>query len=172
MARTTHSTFPTTVSLRLLSVDRTDFVYGDYFTYEVLIENTGKQPLTIPWSPNTGEFYQPVPRTPDGFLAGAVSLTVESAEAEPTTLTRFDSSALYGSKEVPRSLLTLEPGRTARIRAPTQFSAAMDQGRTAIFQQPDGEVRLRATFSIYNINFPLTRSTNAIPVRVTRRLPI
>jgi len=160
---------PATLRLKLLSVDRTDYIYGDYFVFEVLIENTGNKVVTLPWSPNTGEFMQPVPRIPDGFLSGRVSVHVESATGEPALLSLLDSQSLYGSNEVPRSLLRLEPGRTARIRAATQWSAPMPQGREAILRQPAGAVRLRARFALDIDNFPLARSTNTIEVRVMSR---
>jgi hypothetical protein len=62
----------------------------------------------------------------------------------------------------------LAPGRTAHIRVPIQLSATMNETRDAILQQPD-LVRLRAVFSIHIDNFPLTRSTNTVPIRVRRR---
>jgi len=166
---TPHAMLPATLRLTLLSVDRTDFVYGDYFTFEVLIENTATKVVILPWSPNAGEFMQPVRRIPDGFLNGMVSVHVESATGEPVLLSLLDSQPLYGSNEVPGSLLRLEPGRTARVRAPTQWSAPMPQGREAILRQLAGTVRLRARFSLDIDNFPLAQSTNTIEVRVVSR---
>src|SRR5687767_3789706 len=47
-----HPVFDTTIKLTLVSVDVPVFAWGDYFVYEVLIENTGKKPVTLPWSPD------------------------------------------------------------------------------------------------------------------------
>jgi hypothetical protein len=45
---TSHPKYVTSLKLTLLSVDVSDFVYGDYFVYEVLIENTGTAPAVLP----------------------------------------------------------------------------------------------------------------------------
>jgi hypothetical protein len=50
---------PSTLKLTLVSIERNDLIYGDYFVYEVLIENTGKEAVTLPWSGDRGTFVQP-----------------------------------------------------------------------------------------------------------------
>ena len=165
-----HRMAPSTLKLTLVSIERAAFVYGEHFTYEVLIENAGNVPITLPWSPNEGAFAQPFPRTPAGFLGGSIYLQVESESGG--TLGLLNSQAMYGSQETPGSLLVLGPGRTALLRMPTQWSATMDGGRAKILQQPEGAVRLRAVLGLYLDDFPLTRSTNTLPVRITpRQLP-
>jgi hypothetical protein len=155
--------------LTLLSVDRTDFVYGEEFIYEVLIENIGRETIVLPWSPDLGAFVQPAPRLPAGYLRGSVYLRVESASGQPEVLALLESQSLYGSDEVPRSRLNLAPGRTALLRVPARWSATMPEGRAGILKQPDGAVQVRAVFSVYVHNFPLVRSTNALPLRVLPR---
>jgi|SRR5688572_12239585 len=157
------------LKVTLVSIDRTDFMYGDEFVYEVLIENTGGQPITLPWSPDRGAFVQPAPRTPAGYLSGRLYLHVESVTAQPVLLALLESQMLFGSDEVPRSRLILAPGRTALLRVPAQWSASMPEGRAGILKQPDGAVQVRAVFGIDIDNFPLTRSTNTLPVRVMPR---
>ena len=164
-----HPSVSNPLRLTLRSIDGADFAYGDYFNFEVLIENTGKQPIRIPWSPNAGAFAQPVRRTPSEFLNGGLSLQVESADGKQALLAFLDSQALYGSAEVPGSLLMLAPGRIAHVRVPAQWSATVDAGRDAILRQPGGAVQVRAVFSIFVDSFPSARSTNTIPVRVVRR---
>ena len=51
-----HQVFATTLKVTLVTVDVSNFTWGDYFVYEVLIENSGKQPVTLPWSPDRGAF--------------------------------------------------------------------------------------------------------------------
>lgn len=176
-----HQTYVTSLKLTLVSVDISNIVFGDYFIYEVLIENTGKAPVTLPWSPNHGAFAQPVRRTPPGFRSGLLYLDVESSDEASSRLAMLDAQSLLGSQEVPGSLRELAPGRTARIRAPAQWSATMPEGRDAVLRQPDGIVRVRAVFlmdravgedpSIIGVadEVPLTRSTNTITVRATPR---
>lgn len=173
-----HQKYLTSLKLTLLSIQLSDFALGDYFVYEVLIENTGKAPVTLPWSPNVGAFAQPVPRTPAGYRVGLVWLQVESAGEQPALLALLDPQPLYGAEEVLRSLQVLAPGQTAHIRAPSQFSASMPEGRAAILRQPDGAVRLRAVYSMNRVTetgigladeVPLTRSTNAVTVHVMPR---
>jgi len=38
------------VTISLSSIDRETYAIGDSMVYEVLIRNTGAQPLTVPWS--------------------------------------------------------------------------------------------------------------------------
>src|SRR5688500_1773945 len=59
----THATIPCALKLSLVSIERTDSAYGDFFTYEVMIESPGKEAVSLPWSPNAGAFAQPAPRT-------------------------------------------------------------------------------------------------------------
>src|SRR5687768_7094606 len=80
-----------TLKLTLVSVDRTDFIYGEEFIYEVLIENIGKEPIALPWSPDRGAFVQPAPRTPAGYLSGGLYLQVESTNVQPAVLALLDS---------------------------------------------------------------------------------
>ena len=160
---------PSPLKVTLVSVDRTDFVYGEEFVYEVLIENISKELVTLPWSPDQGAFVQPAPRIPSGYISGSVYLLVESASGQPAVLALLDSQSLYGSDEVSRSRLALAPGRTALLRVPAQWSATMDEGRTRILQQPDGAVQVRAVFSVHADRAQLTRSTNTLPMRVVAR---
>jgi hypothetical protein len=95
---------------------------------------------------------------------------VESRDGTTSYLTHLDPQALYGSPEVPGSLLVLAPGKTALIRVPAQWSANTTSGREAVLAQPGGMVRLRATFSISTNDLPpLIRSENAISVTVVPR---
>ena len=160
---------PSPLSLTLVSVDIADLAYGDYFTFEVLIENTSREPVILPWSPDAGAFAQPVRRMPEGFLSGFVSLRIESEDDQQSTLALLDGQPLYGSSEVLRSLLTLAPGRTALLRVPAQMSATMQVGRANILEQPDGVVRLRAGFSLSSSTGPPIGSTNTLPIRVRPR---
>ena len=177
-----HPSYVTTLKLTLVSVDISDFTYGDRFVYQVLVENTGGAPALLPWSPNPGAFAQTVRRMPPGFRSGSLWLEAESVESvEPVRLAMLDGQSLRRSAEVPGSLLELAPGRTALIRVPAQWSATMPEGRAAVLRQPDGAVRLRAVFAVESpagdgssgiatANYvPLTRSTNTITVRVVPR---
>ena len=181
MSGSSHPNYVTSLKVTLLSVDVSDFVYGDYFIYEVLIENTGKAPVTLPWSPNPGAFARPFEYMPPGFRTGQLYLQVEPAGGAPDRLALLDAQPLRGSIEVPGSLIQLAPGQVARVRVPEQWSATMPEGRSAVLRQPDGEVRLRAVFSVTppagdgslaigSADYvPLTYSTNTIRVRVRPR---
>jgi hypothetical protein len=107
MSTLTHQKYLTSLKLTLLSIQFSDFVLGDHFVYDVLIENTGKASVTLPWSPDKGAFAQPVPRMPAGYRLALVSLYVESASEQPTLLALLEAQLLYGSEEVPHSLLVL-----------------------------------------------------------------
>jgi len=182
ISASSHPKYVTSLKLTLLAVDVSESVYGDYFVFEVLIENTGKASVTLPWSPNPGDFARPSQYMPPGFLSGQIYLQVEGAGGASDRLALLDAQPLRGSKEVPGSLIELAPGQTARVRVPEQWSATMPEGRDAVMRQPDGEVRIRAVFSVTGPAgdgsmaigsadyVPLTRSTNTLTVRVIPRV--
>jgi len=125
-----------------------------------------RQPVTLPWSPDSGAFAQSVPRKPAGFATALLSLDVESTGDQPAFLSLIEPKGLKGSTEVPRSLLVLKPGQTALIRAPSQWSAPNGVWRDAILRQPHGMVQLRAKFHTGTV---YAQSDNAIAVRVVPR---
>ena len=163
-----HREPPETLNVTLVATDVVSFAWGDHFVYELLIENIGKRPVTLPWSPDMGPFAQPVPRTPPGFVAATLSLHVETHDGTSSRLAILHPQSLYGSYEVPGSLLVLAPGKTAHIRVPAQWASGSDE-REAVLRQSDGAVQLRAVVSIHSDDVPVARSKNTLPVRVIRR---
>jgi hypothetical protein len=103
------------IKIMLLSIDQTNYALGDPATFEVSLENVGPVSLTIPWgAPIDRERIDPGPEEPPGFLAATITLCSNEDQVA--------SSAVYGSRLVPRSLRSLKPGEQVRVRAYARIS--------------------------------------------------
>ena len=95
--------------LRTLTFDRSDYVLGDPFTYGVTLRYLGSAPFTFPIERKKHLFRH--------NMAGLreVTLAVEFDDADwKHQIVSID--ALYGSSEVPGSLLTLTANQTIQVR--------------------------------------------------------
>ena len=103
------------IKITLLSIDQTNLALGDPATFEVSLENVSPVSLTIPWgAPIDRERIDPGPEEPPGFLTAIISLCSNEDQVA--------SSAVFGSRLVPRSLRSLKPGEQVRVRAYTRIS--------------------------------------------------
>ena len=149
------------INVRLASIERQEFNWDDSFAYEVTVENTGKEPITLPWSPDAGAF-----SSQDRLHAMSFALEVASA-VEKGTLGHLDAYALWGSDEVPSSLVSLKPGQRASIRLPGRWIGSNELSRL-VLRQEGGVVRVSATVHVFE-EFLFGRSENDVAVRVSRK---
>lgn len=127
------------LKLELLDLQRVVFNPGDSLVYEVVVANAGAQPVTLPWSADRVRF-----ATDGQRIDGIVGLEIRDA-AGKELLARLPAQALYGSRAVPDSLLTLLPRQRARIRVPATWrSSEVEMG--LMLAQPTGLVQVAALF--------------------------
>jgi hypothetical protein len=124
------------LEIKLLDLQRDVFTLGEPLIYEILLQNTGNTPLTLPWSPDRERFRNGSPER--AFLL----LEIRDATGKGV-LGRLQPQALFGSKEVPDSVLTLAPGHRARIRVPAVLRTS-EREMTLILEQPMAQVQLTA----------------------------
>jgi len=158
----------TSVVLRatLLSLDRSDYEIGAPMVYEVLIENAGKTPAFLPWSPDRASVRREstIPSIVQGFLTIFVRDRARSTDLAP-----LDSQGLYGSRSVPGTLQRLAPGESALIRVPAVWQST-EGALKHVLTQTEGAVEVRAELTLTN-PIMVVQSKNAIPIdlRAPRR---
>jgi len=102
----------TAVTVTVTSLDRTTYALDEPITFEFRIENTGKEILKIPWTPNSADLDQAGPEAPYKYRRGDVSLILTDPEGRRAQL----SEILYGSEDSPGTLRELLPGQWFTVR--------------------------------------------------------
>jgi hypothetical protein len=129
---------------------------GDQFVYEVVLENIGNEAVRIPWSPEGHLFSK---RMENATLA---TISISSlSNPEPIT-----SAILYGAEPVLGSLLKLDPGDKARVRAPGVWRSLSESPGTGSVEA--ASARIVAVVMVYSRqeNLGPIRSQNIVEVGV------
>ena len=107
-------------SITLVYLDKTSYSMGEEVTYEVKIENTGKEPIEIPWTPHLGDLEPADSSQSYTYLAAAISLDF----TEPSSNRRFSNySFSYGSSNLAGTTRKLLPGQWIFVRARQKLEA-------------------------------------------------
>lgn len=107
-------------SITLVYLDKTSYSIGEEVTYEVKIENTGKEPIEIPWTPHLGDLEPADSSQSYTYLAAAISLDF----TEPNSNRRFSNySFSYGSSDLAGTTRKLLPGQWIFVRARQKLEA-------------------------------------------------
>jgi len=107
-------------SITLVYLDKTSYSIGEEVTYEVKIENTGKEPIEIPWTPHLGDLEPADSSQSYTYLDAAISLDF----TEPNSNRRFSIySFSYGSSDLAGTTRKLLPGQWIFVRARQKLEA-------------------------------------------------
>lgn len=157
------------LSVRLLSLDSLSYETGDPVIYELWIENIGKSPVALPWSPDRVLFTPPTLKlSAPNVVQGSVALEVR-ARGNASRLAVLEPQPLFGSDDVlPGSLARLAPGQTAWIRT-SGFWRMTDSERELMLRQPNGIVEVGAVLNIFS-SLVRVQSQNTIEVSIQDRL--
>jgi hypothetical protein len=148
---------PAEVTITLNSIDRETYALGESMVYEVLIRNTGTQPLTLPWSPDVQQFVDDP--LPSQVQRAGVFLEVQDNRAQRVAW--LQSQNLLGSPAVSGTLEVIYPGESAWIRIPARWRTNNDADNAMLRSYENSPLRLRAVLQLPNV---LTYSTNVVPV--------
>ena len=100
-------------TITLVYLDKLSYLMGEDVTFEVKVQNSGKEAIEIPWTPHLGDFEPSDATETYSYVAGAVALNF----TDPSSHHRFAIYGnFYGSPSVPGSLRKLQPGQWALIR--------------------------------------------------------
>jgi hypothetical protein len=156
------------LAVTLISLDRTSFQWGDSVIYEVLLENVGRVPIVLPWSPDPNLFLEfAEPSSPPPYQKAVVELQVLTSTSK--LVARLPAQGLYGSDAVAGSLLVMAPRQTALIRIPTQWSVSDAEHGEVMREQPNGEVRVTASFLSISERPGSVRAKNELDVLIAPR---
>jgi hypothetical protein len=101
-------TFPFDVTL--LPPDRMSYAMREPMTFELLLKNTSREPVDVPWSTDGSLF--------DPKMPGARRLSILlTFKHEVTGVQDFAFQTTFGADPVPGSLRTVHPNETVLIRA-------------------------------------------------------
>jgi hypothetical protein len=144
-----------------VTFDRTDYRLGDGFVYECTLRYTGTTPFTFPVSSEVHRFR----RTMDGLRMASLAIRFEDALLGRQTP---DIETLYGSPEVPGSLITFAPNQTLKVRASgiwrLQEAQTMPQGGWSRQILPAVALRMQFTLEQYQE----TRSESVPTIQLVR----
>jgi hypothetical protein len=146
---------PFSLRVTLLSLDPLSFAARDPLVYEVRLTNTGRTPISFPWSVDHSLFRASA--TNSSVLYVALSGFRETRRLGETGLV-----VLYGSTDVPGSVETIRPGESARIRVRSDWM---------IFAAGSGLVRVVVHPTYNGIGYPSIVSDNALAVQVLGKRP-
>jgi hypothetical protein len=157
------------IKITLLSLDRESYTLGDKGFFDIALENIGKEPVLIPWSPDPRIGTPSQGTAVPGNLHAVISLLAGRTAA---TGERVDTFGLYGSEFVHGSLKRLEPGRKVRIRVPFTWQFFDEETPARLLKRPAQRLIVRAQI-ILNSSKPITPlpagSANGLTVELKKQ---
>jgi hypothetical protein len=158
LARMTHASPPVMpLKLTLLDPGRTGYRIGDEVVFEVLVENVGPVPYTIPWAGEKDALKvrpDPCDPPPPGFRLFYLGLADKRPGWIPNGLLGL---GMHGSELHPGSLKELKSGERVRVRS----KATVLLGSTQQEQQWIDRVRFPATLNVVARLSPVSGFTPA-----------
>lgn len=140
----------TEVSIALASLDKASYSLGEEVTYEVKIQNSGKKPVEIPWTPHLGDLEPSDASQSYTFLQAAVSLTFTEPESKRSFSVYADA---YGSSDVPGSTRRLLPGEWVFVRARKKVEVYEEWWWTKIRDSSPLNVRASASLMLNKVTY-------------------
>jgi len=115
-----HAYYPEAV-VSLLSLDRTQYRFGQSVFFEVKIRNVGKEPIILPWASNLADFEPQNLSATYTYRQGTVSLYFTAGKQELAVYSSF-----YGSPAHAGTLKELRQGEWVKVRARTRLETFDD----------------------------------------------
>lgn len=165
-----------TTSVTLTYLDKTSYSVGEEVTYEVKIQNTGKEPMEIPWTPHLGDLEPADSSQSYTYLDAAISLDF----TEPNSNRRFSIYAnSYGSPEMAGTTRKLLPGESVFVRARRELQTYEEWWQTTIRESSPLNVRVSANLMLNKVTYNPGEKSGAatdrsvcIPLRTTLGAPL
>ena len=133
-----------------MSLDKASYSLGEEVTYEVKIQNSGKELIEIPWTPHLGDLEPADSSQFYTFLHAAVSLSF----TEPYSNRSFSIYAnSYGSSEMPGSTRKLLPGEWIFVRARQKVETYEEWWWTKLKDSSPLNVRVSASLMLNKVTY-------------------
>jgi len=91
------------VTVTLQALDKTIYRFGEEITFEIGIQNTGKEVILVPWTPDLADLEPTDPKANYKYLIGVVILVFKDFKDRIFSL----SESLYGSPNIPGTIRDL-----------------------------------------------------------------
>jgi hypothetical protein len=138
------------VDITLMYLDKTSYSLGEEVTYEVKIQNTGKEPIEIPWTAHLGDLEPTDPSEPYTYLDATVALDF----ATPDSSHSFSIYAFsYGAENVAGTTRKLLPGESAFVRARQQLDSYEEWLQKSIKDSSELNVKVSADLFMNKVNY-------------------
>ena len=108
---------PRALEVSLTKVAKDSYRVGDLLLYEVVVKNTGSVPIEIPVHPHLSDLQPDDPGTVFDHLQLGLAFDIRRADKALT----IRGASLYGRREIPETILMLEPGQWISIRGVAPF---------------------------------------------------
>jgi hypothetical protein len=119
--------------VELVSVDKESYAIGDPVVFKVLVTNTSRMPVPLPWCPDpevvADEFWKGLTET--------ASISLEIRDSGAGRPVQVQGTVLVGSETEPTTLEVIYPGETARLRLRGTWAAVVtgdENGRLRGFE--------------------------------------
>jgi len=148
------------LTMRLIALDRAQYAIGDSLIYEVLISNRSRSAVAFPTSTDASKFSRNMRRAVGAFVGLRLDDPILGEQV-------VGVKALYGSPDVPQSLVVLRPGETVELRA-TGVWYLQSALRQPVFGPWTRDVKIRSSVQLFSNDDPppMLVSDNVIDVRL------
>lgn len=137
-------------SITLTYLDQTSYSVGEEVTYEVKIQNTGKEPIELPWTPHLGDLEPVDPSQAYTFLDAAILLDF----TEPVSNRSFSlCSTSYGSLNMAGTTRTLLPGESVFVRARQKLQAQEEWWQSKIAESSPLKMKVSANLALNEVSY-------------------
>ncbi len=138
------------ITITLVSLDKVSYSLGEEVTYEVKIQNSGKETVEIPWTPHSGDLEPADASKSYTYLHAAISLNF----TEPDSNRSFSVYAnSYGSSELPGSTRQLLPGEWIFVRARQKVATYEEWWWSKIKDSSPLKVRVSAGLMLNKVTY-------------------
>jgi hypothetical protein len=145
----------------LVSLDRTNYKVGDKPGFEVTVENTGSEPITVPFSPHLSDLQPDDPGQQFAYYELQIALWIDAGGRWSTNTA--GSAILYGANEHANTMLTLNPGEWIRVVANGHFDLDEDLIKLTLSGYPADQAYAQA--SLFREQTLITASQSATAAR-------
>jgi hypothetical protein len=138
------------ITIALVSLDKAWYSLGEEVTYEVKVQNSGKEPIEIPWTPHSGDLEPTETSKSYTFLHTAVSLSFTDPDSNRSFSVYANS---YGSSELPGSTRKLLPGEWIFVRARQKIEVNEEWWWTKVKDSSPLNVRVSAGLMLNKVTY-------------------
>ena len=137
-------------TITLVSLDKSSYSMGEEITFEVKVQNTGREAIEIPWTPHLGDLEPAESSQPYTYLHAAISLNFTETDSNRSFSIYANS---YGSADVAGTTRKLLPGQWIFVRARQKVEAHEEWWWTKIKDSSPLSVKVSASLMLNKVTY-------------------